>query len=203
MITNGVVSIEDGAKASEEFAPARKVRVELTFATQEDGSESAAETLERVSQIANAKVSELLGRGTVLATGGTVQKVQTEKPAEKATTRKKKAETKPAGEKTKADLEAELIAELTGGTPPATQAAEPEPDGIDDLLGDQAPVPITDAELAKAAQLKNAQMKTKDPNFAVKIRALVVEYAGQPPKKITDIPVAKRQEFMDKLKDLS
>lgn len=192
MITNGVVSIEDGTKAKEEFAPARKVRVELTFAVAE-GSDPT-EVLDKVRSLAASRVDLELGRKYAEMAAPVTEAKKPGRP---------KKET-PAPEKTKADLEQELIAELTGGTPPAPAPVEPEADnGIDDLLGEQAPAPITDAELAKAAQTRNAQMKQKDPNFALKIRALVVEYAGQPPKKITDVPVAKRQEFMDKLKDLT
>lgn len=60
MITNGVVSIEDGTKAKEEFAPARKVRVELTFAVAE-GSDPT-EVLDKVRSLAASRVDLELGR---------------------------------------------------------------------------------------------------------------------------------------------
>lgn len=205
MITNGVISIEDGTKAPEEFAPGRKVRVEFTFAVPE--GEDATAVANAAAAAADAKVNELLGR-TVIAGTVAVAVTPTGASAAPAGGKRTRAAAKPKPDATtppaggdKAALEA--AAGLKAGGPiDTTVAAEPEQGDIDDLLGDQAPVPITDAELAKAAQNKNAQMKVKDPNFSVKIRALVVEYAGVPPKKITDIPVAKRQEFLDKLRDL-
>lgn len=195
MITNGVVSIEDGTKAAEEYAPARKVKVEFSFVVPEGGDATLAANL--ASEAADAKVNELLGRSS---------KAVPEKPA---TTRKPREAKEPATVETsapgsdKAALEAAAGLKLAEEKKPEPKQPEPVEDNIDDLLGDQAPVPITDAELAKAAQNKNAQMKVKDPNFSVKIRALVVEFAGQPPKKITDVPAAKRQEFLDKLRDLA
>ena len=63
VVTQGVVSIEDAQKHpgydDPQFAPARKVRVELTFQVT-DGSDEE-ETLNRVSALADAKVRELLG----------------------------------------------------------------------------------------------------------------------------------------------
>ena len=59
-ITDGVVSFEDGVKASEEYAPAKKVRVELTFAVIE--GEDGEEVLARVGDLARAQVARLLGK---------------------------------------------------------------------------------------------------------------------------------------------
>lgn len=216
MITNGIVSVEDGNKAAEEYAPARKVKVEISFAVPE--GEDGNHHVLLAGRVADAHVKRLLGREV------TATEVVSSNPAKEAvtavavnadttakTTRKPRATSakEPATGGDKAALEA--AAGLTAGgvvetsVVNNTKVVEPvvEEDSLDDLLGAQAPVPITDAELAKAAQNKNAQMKVKDPNFSIKIRALVVEYAGAPPKKITDVPVAKRQEFLDKLRDLT
>lgn len=57
-ITGGIVSIEDGVKAKEEFAPARKVRVELHFDVPEGADHQAH--IDGVSALAHAKVNELL-----------------------------------------------------------------------------------------------------------------------------------------------
>lgn len=192
-ITGGTVSIEDGVKALEEFAPARKAKVELSFSVPE--GEEGQKYLNAATDVAEAKVSEILGRKPKAVTTETPIK-PARKPREKAAVETVVDTSVPGSDKAKLEVEAGL-------KPAEVKVAEPEQGDIDDLLGDAAPVPITDAELAKAAQTKNAQMKVKDPNFSVKIRALVVEYAGQPPKKITDVPVARRQEFLDKLRDLT
>jgi len=63
MITNGTVVIEDGIKAAEEFAPARKVRVELSF---------DYDDLDRVSALAQAKVNEMLGRSSGAKTSAVI-----------------------------------------------------------------------------------------------------------------------------------
>ena len=195
MNTSGSVTIEDGNPGEpNDFNPRRKVSVTIAYNTQEgDGSDGQA-FLDGAADAANKKVDELLGR-RVNPTVGTVPIAGTE-PAKvrKLRTVKEPAVDTSASGSDKAALEA------AAGLKPAEVVEE---DSLDDLLGNQAPVPITDAELAKAAQNKNAQAKVKDPNFSVKIRALVVEYAGAPPKKITDVPVAKRQEFLDKLRDLA
>ncbi len=59
-ITNGTVSIEDGNKAGEEYAPARKVRVELSFNVPE-GADALVE-LDYVAGVAQGRVDALLGR---------------------------------------------------------------------------------------------------------------------------------------------
>jgi hypothetical protein len=58
-ISGGVVSIEDGKKANEEYAPARKVRVELRFEVPEGSM--AEKLLDATAVMANRKVMELLG----------------------------------------------------------------------------------------------------------------------------------------------
>jgi hypothetical protein len=59
MITGGLVSIEDGNKKSEDYAPARKVRVELKFDV--PAGADADEILDGVSITANREVHQLLG----------------------------------------------------------------------------------------------------------------------------------------------
>lgn len=194
MNTHGTVTIEDGNPGEpNDFNPRRKVSVSFGFANEEDDGTAGQKFLDAAANAANAKVDELLGR-----------KVKTQESPDRFAPSAETAKTsrKKATDKDKLAQAVGLPTEdvVTVKTPAVVEPAE---DNIDDLLGDQAPVPITDAELAKAAQNKNAQMKVKDPNFSLKIRALVVEYAGTPPKKITDVPVAKRQEFIEKLRDLT
>lgn len=207
-ITGGKVTFEDAVKHEgynePQFAPSRRAAVELAFDVPEGAD--GKEVLDTTFDTAVAKVYEILGKkpakqsakdgydATVKVTGST--RKAKDKPATEAV-----VDTSPAGSD-KAALEAAAGLTASQVVEAVVKAIEPETDSLDDLLGEAAPVPITDAELAKAAQNKNAQMKVSDPNFSVKIRALVVEYAGAPPKKITDVPVAKRQEFLDKLREL-
>ena len=41
-----------------------------------------------------------------------------------------------------------------------------------------------------------------DQQTGLKVRELIVAYVGPQPKKLADMAAAKRQEFLDKLKDL-
>lgn len=59
MITNGLVSVEDGKKAIEEFAPARKVRVELHFTIDEGADEKTV--LHDATAMASNQLAEALG----------------------------------------------------------------------------------------------------------------------------------------------
>ena len=81
---------------------------------------------------------------------------------------------------------------------PAAKEASEE-DDLGDLLGEAAPPPVTDLELGKAAQDKNAKMKAEHGEkwAPAKIRDLISKYSDG--KRINDIPAAKRPQF---LKDL-
>ncbi len=59
MITSGTVSIEDGKKGREDFAPPRKVKVELSFSVEEGGD--ALKELDGVTTIAGDRVRDMLG----------------------------------------------------------------------------------------------------------------------------------------------
>lgn len=60
MISAGSVTIEDGVKAKEEYAPARKVSVTLSFIVPE--GIVGDDYLNRAADLADAKVNEKLGR---------------------------------------------------------------------------------------------------------------------------------------------
>ena len=59
VITGGIVRYEDGIKAAEEYAPARKAAVELRFDIPE--GQDTDEAISTVLALATAKVYELLG----------------------------------------------------------------------------------------------------------------------------------------------
>lgn len=188
-ITNGSVSIEDGVKAKEEYAPARKVKVDIAFSVAEN--EDGNVILNAAGDLANSHVARLLGTTAVPV------------KAAKAT----KAAAASTGEPSDKEKLAIAAGVVEAPKTPAAKVETPKPadDGeeIDDLLGDTAPAPITDAELGKFAQEKNAKMKAENPTWApATLRALITEFAGVG-KKINDIPAARRHEFkqrMDALK---
>lgn len=72
LVSGGLVSVEDGIKAAEEYAPARKVRIELKFDVAEGAD--GAEALDIVLDMANARLDQQLGRkprtGRVVEVGG-------------------------------------------------------------------------------------------------------------------------------------
>lgn len=135
----GSVTIEDGLKASQEYAPARKVIVTLTFDVAED--ENPHSKLDLVAEAASHKVKELLGKAKAapVATQVAAKAAETPKPAAEtqATTEKPKRATGPKAKATdakapepgsKAALEAELQAKLNKEAPKLA-------DGGDPLLG--------------------------------------------------------------------
>lgn len=205
-IASGTVSIEDGLKAKEEYAPARKVRVDLNFIVPEGGDDAAM--LNSVAVMADNKVRELLGKPTYAleAPKGTPPAAP-EVPKKAAG--KKAAETPKAPEKTKADLarEAGLPVEdiASKGIDESEAPGSKSEDDLGDVLGDAAPAPITDAELGKAAQEKNAKMKAEQGEkwAPSKIRDLIAKFndnvAG---KRINDIAADKRPQFIAELKAL-
>lgn len=78
-ICGGMIYVEDGVKKTEEYAPARKVHVELAFDV--DPGQDADELIYQVAERANAKVSELLGCSTP-ARAVTVHTKVTDEPTE-------------------------------------------------------------------------------------------------------------------------
>lgn len=217
-ITGGIVAIEDGTKAKEEFAPARKVKVELSFSVPE--GQDGTKFLDGVTLHAENKVRQLLSRPTLAPES--VQTPASAEPAKETAAAKKArlaAEKAAAGpvEKTKADLEREQLAELQAAdaaqpTPTDDLGEEPAPkpkpavekDELADLLGDTAPNPVTDQELGKAAQEKNGKMKGVAGWAPEKIRELVgkfvlVDGKPKPGAKLQEIPAAQRHDFITQL----
>lgn len=201
-ITGGLVSIEDGKKAAEEYAPARKVRIELKFDIAEN--EDAEKHLDDVIALAQKKLSELLG-----TTAAPKRPAATPKPAPIPEA------SAPAGGRTKADLEAEMLKAATAPKkPPAAskpandnnealgqELEKPAEDSLDDVLGG-TPEPakeITDADLTSAITKKNGEIKAP-----AKIRALIAQNTpeGKAPAAAL-IPQEKRATFLEKLSALT
>lgn len=196
-IVAGVVSIEDGIKAKEEFAPARKARVELTFSVPE-GAEGQ-KYLNAVVDIANDKLAEILGR-PVMAKPVVTAPVEAPKTTAKAPSDKDKLAAEQGLPTTSQQHKGETPALVDDLEAPPAKTTVPK-DDLDDLLGDTAKTPVTDAELGKAAQAKNGAMKDKPGWAPEKIRKLIADYAGEG-KRINEIPAAKRHEFLERLEAL-
>lgn len=196
-IVSGTVCIEDGNPAKTgDFDPKRKVKVELTFAVPEGGN--STDFLDLTARTADTKVRELLGRSAspaaITAAAPAPSRVDTPVEPKKATRAKKEPTDKDK-------LAAAAGLPVEGLDESEVPAPKPGPDdSLDDLLGDAAPAPVTDAELGKKAQEKNAALKVAngEKHDPTTIRKLIAKFAGEG-KRINDIPAAKRHDFLKEL----
>ncbi|MGH7743730.1 MAG: hypothetical protein ACREQ5_02770 [Candidatus Dormibacteria bacterium] len=205
-ITGGTVSVEDCVKhpgyPDPQFAPTRKVRVELIFA-EGDG-------LDEASARANAKVKELLG-GKIAAPASTsaapsgkdalakAAGVDAASVAAATATAPRKAGARKAADKPKpvetatADAAAVVDEEETGEEADDFSAVveeEPKPAGK----------VIPDADLNAAMTKKNGEIKS-----SASIRKVVAGFAPEGhkgPFHAHDIPQERREEFLKAIADL-
>lgn len=206
MITGGSVTIEDGVKKLEEYAPARKVSVTINFAVPENDSDKGESYLAATSGLANDQVKRLLGQPVpnaevrVAPAAATPKEPKTTK--EPKTPAAKPAEAPKAPEKTKADLEAEMG--LTPGGPVETvqKPAAPAEDELGDMLSEPAKVAVTDKEISDACIGKADHMKTVAGWEPKKIRLLVEEFVGHTGAKFAQVPAERRHEFLKRLQEL-
>lgn len=222
IITGGVVSVEDGRKAAEEYAPPRKVRVELRFDNPpENSGEDADKLIKAVGLLASSNVAALLGQKATAvpytpgprqaepgpsltgAKAKTPEEIATADALKAASAAKVHPDKPPTGKKVAKAPVAEPDPVLDGTPAPAAVS-----DDISDLTGEPAKE-ITDADLNSATGKKNAALGAAAQKAGVqyspaKIRALV-EGFGPEGKKITlkEIPQGKRQEYLDKLAELA
>lgn len=216
-ITNGSVSIEDGQKAKEEYAPARKVKVDLSF-TVEEGADADA-TVKAAGDLAQAHVHRLIHTKAIpvaahIAAAAPAQAQEVVPPKETAAAKKARiaAEAKPVlSDKDKlAQAQGLPVDDPLNGpavpAKPAKDAPKPADENIDDLLGETAPKVVTDAELGAAAQKKMETMKEKAGWAPSKIRDLVKEIVKPEEGKVVqlkDVPQASRPEFLKRLSALA
>jgi hypothetical protein len=195
-ITAGSVAIEDGTKAAEDYAPARKVRVELAF----EAGDDAGASLDYASQLANQQVQRLLGRAVP-----DVEQPTTDKPARKRRTRAEIEADKAAeaGTETQTDDDPLGLSDAaTGASKDASpSSSEPSPEDDDPLgIGGSAePEPakeITDKELIDAITARNGILKAPQA-----IKKLVSSFnpPDSPQPFAGQIPQERRQEFLDAL----
>lgn len=189
VITGGSVTIEDGEKKSTDYTPARKVSVTLNYDVPE--GQDADAVLDRVADVANAKVDELLGR--------TKRPTATKPVAEAAppTGKGRKAKEEPKEEPKVAPLADPVTADI-GLFEEQAPAAKPADDlGLDEFT--VPPAVITDADLNAKVMAKN-----KEIGNPVVIRTLIASFNPDPSKPFSmgNISPAQRQNFLDRLAEL-
>lgn len=219
-VISGLVSVEDGKKAAEEYAPARKVRVDLSFSVGE--GEDYATVFDMVSKAASNRVHALL-HGTVIAsvldgapgepgptpaatrTRRTKAQIEADKAAQGNVDPAAVSEDPTAGEEPVIHLGDASVVEdpaSIGSAGGAQTSADPAAvDGAE--MVDEWDVPpaepakeITDADLNSAVQKRNGELK--NPQL---IRDLIGSYNPDKSKpfQLRQIPAAERQGFLDKL----
>jgi hypothetical protein len=200
-ITSGLVRIEDGVKRAEEYAPPRKVVIELRFENA-NGTDYRL-LLEQASNAANAKVAELLGTKIVAAKPPTPRKqepaaplppTQATHPAEASAVTAAPASVTQGGDagpipdhlKRTADPAAMAI---------STGDERHDPAAMPDVMTSQ-PKEVTDVELTTAIGRKNGETKNTPA-----IRALIGRYVPQDGKvhQAAEIEQGKRGAFLIEL----
>lgn len=218
-VTGGLVAYEDGRKAGEEYAPPRKVRVELRFDV-EPGDDSGT-VLDRVGHMAKWKCRELLGTAPALDTS----ELPVVKPVGRMETSGERRATVPVDNTTTSAAADPLDMGSTSATEPAKrtrrtkaemEAAKmaeaqpaPFPAGSDpaEVTGVEAPeaatsaadpsVDITDRGLLTAVTDINAKIKK-----APEITKIILKYCpndGVPPS-LKRIPESNRKAFLNELR---
>jgi hypothetical protein len=217
VVSGGTVSVEDCVKHAgypdPQFAPTRKIRVELNFDVPE-GFEAQV-TLDAVAELANKKVRELLGKEKVPSGATAKSEVKPETvapslPSNSGQTTTEKPKRGPGRPKTDKDKLAEaagvqkpepvddgILEESDTPIADALKAAsETVDEGIDDLLGEEPAKEISDADLNSAVQDWMGKHKPED---APRVRKLATDRGGPP---LSRIPQDKRPEFLKALAEL-
>ena len=203
-ITNGTISFGQTVKTGD--FENKKGEVTLSFTVEEGADADAA--IKQVQTQCRTHLNTMLGLAfseqhahlegpgaSAASAGGKPAAPRTPKPA------KAPAATKTASTDAAAIVEepgnagADAGAKVETGTGQAKADAAEE--NLDDLLGVvDAPKEITDKELNDATQACQARAK----NGAAVRKALNDLGVKTPPGRIIDLPQAKRQEYLDKLK---
>ena len=117
-------------------------------------------------------------------------------------------ETVHTAEPTQTDLEHAIAAAKSAPEPekPAqavediVPAPEPDPAEVVEDVQEAALPDVTDADLVSGCAQKNQKLVTAgDKEGTKRIKELIYLYAGPPPKRSSDIPQARRREFLAKL----
>jgi len=184
MITGGLVSIEDGNKKSEDYAPARKVRVELKFDV--PAGADADEILDGVSITANREVHQLLGHTPS-------DRVAFVKPMRGAT-----AEQAMVRESPEKSTFIEPDKPKRGRPPKKDAAPAADPAAMEDApaLAED----LSDKAVIEAVVSINAKIKKPE-----EIKALIKELCPEDgvPASVKRIPEAKRSEFLVRVRAMT
>lgn len=196
-VTNGVIKYGETRKIAD--FESKTASVELSFMVNED--EDADYSTDFVGNMVHRHFANMIG----MKTAGVSPVASTAKPAAGKTAAKApKIPTTPAADKPAAKSTADTSALVEEPEAPAAATKEeaPEDYGLDDLMGGDAPHPhvkeITDKELADSTQ----QCQAKNKNGLAIRKALNDCGVKHPPGRIIDLPQEKRQEYLDKLKEI-
>ncbi len=221
-IIGGIVSHEDGVKtiAGDQFSPTRKVRVELNFSLDKgEGDDAIAAVLDKAQAFVNGK----LGLAVPTAAAKTVaapapKAVQAEALAPTVNDKERLAQAagvvattpKRGPGRPKATAPVADPDELVPSTPIAdamhaeNEKAQALNDDISDLIGDDKPKEITDADLNHAIQQKMQEITSPENPGGPRIRKLTAEYIGDGTKQphVRHVPQEKRAAFLKALEAL-
>ncbi len=186
-ITGGKVSFRRNVQPAQ--YEGREANVEIGFAVDEGAPDEAVQAiLTKAGDMAKGKVLELIANDKAPAAGAATVKTTETKPAKET---KPPKDTKPAG-KTKADLEAELTAKLSGKPAVADELTETkpqissgeerkdpaqptDPDGLDGDVLDLGVKEYTDKALQDTASRAMAAFEDKTKG-ALAIKAVRAKY---------------------------
>jgi hypothetical protein len=211
-LTSGTVSYETGRKSPEEFAPATKARIEISFVVNETENFDALISLAKVAARRNAE--ELLGilapsaPATASSPGAAPSVTEAldgliagAKEAEEVKAGKGKSgrPKKGEGKNEPVAAPAPAVFEMGSTQKPEAPAADPQA-ALDAMLAGSAPVKeYTDQELFKIVVEVNTKLKNP-PVITGVIKEFCPNDGVQP--AVSRIPAEKREEFVAKLRSL-
>lgn len=205
-IDGGTISFEDGKKPAEEYAPARKVRVEFTFSTFEQGTDEEADRIIRVvGDRAKAEVGRLLGVTQISQAAQTVEgQLAASVAATAPTTTRKRAPKVEEAASPPADTAGAPGADAKSPEAPAAEASPTAPGGGDEW-GSPATEEIADKALTDAASKHSERLGALgDTNAVTRIRKLIGTFNPDETKQfsLTQLPQAQRADFLAKIAGL-
>lgn len=189
-ITNGTVKYGRTVKTGD--FESKRGDVELSFTVAEGEDANAAIT--KVERMAIGHVFDILGvkEDSTRAVHVEVAKSEKEKPAKAP---KMPTAVKPAVIEPVDDLMSDIDGTISQTVAPVVESVD---DGLGDLLGESVTEEITDKELMDAAQKCQSANKNSPA-----IRKILSDLGVKvPPGRIIDVPQAKRQTFLDSLKEV-
>lgn len=184
-ITSVTVTFGHGIKR-EEYGPVKRAEVSITAAV--DEHEQGEAVLASISQLALAKVAQMLDApkpDTALAAASE------EAPADPPPARRTRGPNKPKGE-VASTSETSTPVETSTGVSASTE---------DKWSAGAEDQPITDAELLSATSKRAGELGARDP--IVKLIATFATRTEGAPFKVQEIPQAQRKDYLAKLAALT